>query len=232
LEIVKAMIGTHEEQAHSTRQVSPLTCGRKVWVVSYGHDHRGGTLHDVENDVIWLVAYRRHRSGSVDDFFPYCKSLDRDKQLLPTRRDYERMFKERDRRFAEAVVHEAPVILREAHATQSEYSCIVGGEMGACLSIEVDDELEVTAMTVAFDVTEIEGLEQAQLLLNPADHAQLGIPYAWGIPLIADERQRRGYFRVDCEGSAWQIESELAAFVESPVIRKTPGSPVERPLAA
>jgi hypothetical protein len=70
------------------------------------------------------------------------------------------------------------------------------------------------------------------ILLNPVEHEQLGIIDVWGIPVCADERQRRGFFRVDCEGSAWQIENELAAFIDAPAVVEAPASPVERPLAA
>jgi hypothetical protein len=165
LEIIKALVGTRSEQTTSTRQVSPLTCARQIWVVGYGNDHRGGTLHDPEHEVVWLVAYRRHRSGRDDDFFPYCKELDHAKRLLPTPEDYKRMFEERDLRFAEAVVHEAPIIRREARAAAGEYRCTVGGELGATLSVEIDEELEATAMTVAFHAHELETLAQGQLLL-------------------------------------------------------------------
>ncbi|HEV3094019.1 MAG TPA: hypothetical protein VGY30_05835 [Solirubrobacteraceae bacterium] len=165
LEIVKAFIGTHTDSPVSTRQVSPLTCGHEVWVVGYGDDHRGGSLHDPEAEVIWLLAYRRHRSGAEDDFFPYCRELDRDGLLLPKQADYARMYRERDRRFAEAVIHEAPVILREARATAGEYRCTVGGELGVGLTVEVDDELEAGAMTVAFQANKLETFAQGQLLL-------------------------------------------------------------------
>lgn len=84
LEIVKAFVKGRSTQSTSSRQVSPLTCGRDVWRLAYGHDHRGATLHDPEGEVIWLVAYGRHRSGQKDDFFPKCKALDAEERLLPT----------------------------------------------------------------------------------------------------------------------------------------------------
>lgn len=165
LEIVKAMISAHKENAFTGRTVSPLTCGHDIWVLTYGHDHRGGTLYDEVEQVIWLVAYHRHRAHEADDFFPYCTEIDREKRLLPTRDDYERMFKDRDRRFADAVVLEAPLIIRQAERVEGEYRCTVGGELGVGLSIEIDDELEARAMTVAFTVTDVETFEQGQLLL-------------------------------------------------------------------
>jgi hypothetical protein len=165
LEIVKAMISAHEENSFTARDVSPLTSGETIWVLTYGHDHRGGTFYDESQQVIWLVAYHRHRAHDPDDFFPYCTELDSRGCLLPTLADYERMFKDRDRRFADAVVHEAPMIIRDAERAEGEYRCTVGGELGVGLSIEIDDELEARAMTVAFDATEVETFEQGQLLL-------------------------------------------------------------------
>lgn len=166
LEIVKAMIAAHEERAFTGRTVSPLTCGQDIWVLTYGHNHRGGTFYDEAGQVIWLVAYHRHRAREHDDFFPYCTEIDREKRLLPTKEDYERMFEDRDRRFVDAVVYEAPLIVRKAEQTDGEYRCTVGGSLGAGLSIEIDNELEARAMTVAFAATDIETFEQGQLLLS------------------------------------------------------------------
>jgi hypothetical protein len=165
LEIIKAFTKDRFTEATSSRQVSPLTSGREVWRLGYGDDHRGATLYDANEAVIWLVAYGRHRSGQTDDFFPYCKQLDADGRLLPVRADYDRMFRERDRRFVHAVRIEAPVILCQARATDGEYRCKVGGELGAGISIEVDDELDATAITVAFMATDLETIEQSQVLL-------------------------------------------------------------------
>lgn len=74
------------------------------------------------------------------------------------------------------------------------------------------------------------------ILLHPDEHDRLGVSDLWDLPLLADARQRIGFFRVDCEGSAWQIESELAAHVDFSAgdqpAPELPESPVERPLAA
>src|ERR1700722_8096957 len=121
LEIVKAFVGDRATHSNGTRQVTPLSCSHEVWVLARGNDHRGATVHDVPREVVWLLAYGRHRSGKPDDFFPYCKGLDSDRRLLPTAADYKRMFTERDRWFAEAVRVEAPVILLKARKADGEY---------------------------------------------------------------------------------------------------------------
>lgn len=52
------------------------------------------------------------------------------------------------------------------------------------------------------------------ILLNPIDHALLGWDGLWGLPVLADERVRVKYVRIDCEGSTWGIERELAEAAE------------------
>lgn len=149
-EIVKALVGERFDKTESTRQVSPLTTGRKVWVLARGDDHRGGTWYDAQNRVVWLLAYRRHRSGDDADFFPYAKELDEAGSLLPSAEDYEWLFKDRDHRFAAAVRLEAPLILKKARSHPGEHRVMLGGAYGACVAVEVADE--VGATSVAFRV--------------------------------------------------------------------------------
>ncbi len=71
------------------------------------------------------------------------------------------------------------------------------------------------------------------ILLHPSEHAALDKDNLWGHPVLADDRVRLGYFRIDCEASAWDIERELALHIESPA--KVPLrvlDPVESPLVA
>jgi hypothetical protein len=154
LEIVKALVSERSSRTESTRRVSPLSSGHDIWVLARGHEHRGGTFFDQEARVVWLVAYGRHRSGSKDDFFPYCKDLDREDRLLPTKDDYERLLRDRDTRFARTVSVEAPLLLKRAREERGEQRAKLGGELGACLAIEVADNLEAT--TIAFEVETIE----------------------------------------------------------------------------
>ena len=132
------------------RQVTPLKCGRPVWVVAHQNDHRGATWYDADEEVVWLLAYRRHRSGSGDDFFPYVKDeLDEHNELLPTAEDYKGLILERDNRFVEAVRIEAPMILQEARQEPgTEHRYMLGGDLDTGISIEVADDLE--AITIAF----------------------------------------------------------------------------------
>lgn len=95
IDIVKELINGRSDRTEDRNEISPLTSGVPVWVLSRGHDHRGATFYDEDMDVVWLLAYGRHRSGEAKDFFPYCIELDEEDRLLPTDADYERMFDDR-----------------------------------------------------------------------------------------------------------------------------------------
>lgn len=48
-------------------------------------------------------------------------------------------------------------------------------------------------------------------LLNPTDHGLLGWDELWGVPVLADADVPVKRFRIDCAGSAENVEHELAA---------------------
>ena len=72
------------------------------------------------------------------------------------------------------------------------------------------------------------------ILLHPSEHAKLGVLSLWDLDVIADQRVPLGRFRVDCDGSAWGVEDELLAFIESSSVkeRTIPAPETEQPLAA
>ena len=148
LEIIRAFTDKRFDRTENTREVSPLTSGRTVWVLARGHDHRGGTWFDETERVVWLLAYRLHRSGAADDFFPWCKDLDSRGLLLPTKSDYERLFRDRDQRFAWSITIEAPILLKRARESGTEERAMLGGKYGACIAVESVPEIEAT--TIAF----------------------------------------------------------------------------------
>jgi hypothetical protein len=63
LEIVRALVRERSDKVTGGRQVNPISCGPDVWVVAHGNDHRGATVYDEFEEVVWLVSYHRHRSG-------------------------------------------------------------------------------------------------------------------------------------------------------------------------
>ena len=51
------------------------------------------------------------------------------------------------------------------------------------------------------------------ILLNPVDHDLLGWDELWGLPVLADERVPTKRVRIDCDGSAFGFEDEVAEAV-------------------
>ena len=47
------------------------------------------------------------------------------------------------------------------------------------------------------------------ILLNPGNYELFGWEELWGIPVLADDRVAPKRFRIDCDGSAFGIETEL-----------------------
>lgn len=161
--IIKAFTSKRADRTEDTRQVNDVRCKAPIWVLARGDDHRGGTLFDVKNRVVWLVATGLHRSGQPDDFFPYCVDLDRGGRLLPTAADYELLFNERTERFVYQMRVEAPLLLQQAAAApRTEVGGMLGGRFGVAITLEVDDDIEVT--TVAIQVGETPW-EQLMLVL-------------------------------------------------------------------
>lgn len=61
------------------------------------------------------------------------------------------------------------------------------------------------------------------VLLDPQTHAEFGWDELWGVPVLADERVAHRRFRIDCDGSAFGIEEEMSAVVDTE-------APAENPL--
>ncbi len=146
IDIVKALVKDRSDKTTDRNQINPLTCGVPVWVLSRGHDHRGATFFDEEERVVWLLASGHHRSGADTDAFRHFKALDAAQNLLPAAGDYERMFDERGMRFVDALVIEAPLILKEARESKEELKVLLGGDFGARVAIEIEDPVEATTL--------------------------------------------------------------------------------------
>jgi hypothetical protein len=61
------------------------------------------------------------------------------------------------------------------------------------------------------------------ILLNPGNHELFGWDELWGLPVLADDRVAPRRFRIDCGGSAFEIEEEVAEAIGTE-------APVEAPL--
>lgn len=61
------------------------------------------------------------------------------------------------------------------------------------------------------------------ILLNPGNYELFGWDELWGIPVTPDDRVLPKRFRIDCDGSAFGIEDEVAEAVAA-------SEPAQRPL--
>lgn len=148
-DIIKGFVGKRSSDPTDTRKVEPLTSGREVYTLGFGHRHRGATWHDEANRVIWLCAYGQHESGAADDAFPYFKQLDTEGRLLPMRGDYEGLIEDRNRRFADTVVDDAQRLLAEALEEPGiEKPAVLAGSVGVGVAVEVVETLEETYVAI------------------------------------------------------------------------------------
>lgn len=148
-DIVKGFVGKRSTDPADTRKIEPLTSGREVYTLGYGHRHRGATWHDEQNGVIWLCAYGRHESGALEDAFPYFKKFDAEGRLLPTRDDYERLIADRNRRFADSVVSDAQALLAAAREEPGvEKPGVLAESVGVGVAVEVVETLEETDVAI------------------------------------------------------------------------------------
>lgn len=147
--ICRAFVAQRSQRPEGTEKVQPITTNAEVYTLHAGR-WRGATWHDREHDVVWLLGCGYHRSGEVDDVYPYIKSLDAKDQLFPTADDYELLFEEQDRAFAQALINEAPKLLEDAkQRTAEEVRSTLGGTVRVSVWIEVAEGLDVAWLAVS-----------------------------------------------------------------------------------
>lgn len=165
--IVKAFLRERRSKFVGTRKVEPLTSGMEVWVLTQGQRHRGGTWHETRRKIVWLLAGGHHESGSPDDFFPYCKGLDQEGRLAPSKEDYKELLLEQDARFAAQILIEGPLLKKRAEKEGGEIKAKIGGRFGIAVAIEIADD--VRELSVAFDLRSVEVQEYIQAILAALD---------------------------------------------------------------
>ncbi len=153
--IVRAFENQRSGNPIGTKTVGPAAGERTLYRIGYGHNHRGATWYDPPKQAVWLCAYRLHRSGSPDDAFPYFQELTREGRIMPTVEDYQALFADRGRRFAETVHEDAQALLARARSSPGiEQIGVLGGEERTGVVVEVVETLEETY--VAFSVARID----------------------------------------------------------------------------
>ena len=162
-EIVKALRNQRHTVVHGTDTVGPAAGDDTFWVLRYSHHHRGATWFDTEENVVWLCAYARHRSGEPFDAFERFPQLIGEGLMRPTASDYEALRDDRAERFAAVVSFEAQDLLAAARAQPGvEERRVIGTTQPVGLVVHVVETLEETYVAVFGDTT---GLAQLQLLL-------------------------------------------------------------------
>ena len=68
-------------------------------------------------------------------------------------------------------------------------------------------------------------LQPKAILLNPGNHELFGWDELWGIPVLPDDRVAPKRFRIDCDGSAYGIEAEIADTIAAPEPLIVPAGP-------
>ena len=152
--IVRAFLRERRTKTTGTRQVGQLGSGKEIWVLTQAQRHRGGTWFEAQRDIVWLVAAGHHESGSKDDFFPYCRQLDKERRLAPAKDDYAALFLAQKERLAARILIDAPLLRKRARESEGEVSGQIGGKFGVKVAVEVADEIE--EISVAFDLRTLE----------------------------------------------------------------------------
>jgi hypothetical protein len=141
-EIIKALINRRSDGPTDTREVSPLSSGKRVYRLAYGNRHRGATWFDENEGVVWLLGYAQHEFEDRGDAFSQFKDLDEEGHLLPGPADYEALLRERDARFGASLAVQAEALLAEARRNPGrEVVAHLGGAIEVTVAITVVETL-------------------------------------------------------------------------------------------
>ena len=141
-EIVKALVKRRSDGPTDTREVAPLSSGKRVYRLAYGDRHRGATWYDERYGVVWLLAYAQHEFEDRGDAFPYFKELDENRRLLPGPADYEELLRERDGRLGSEIGADVERLLRQSReAPGMEVVGVLGGAVEVTIVVTVVESL-------------------------------------------------------------------------------------------
>jgi len=146
-DLVGKFVAMRSQDPTGTEKVQPLQNAQEVYTLHAGR-WRGATWHDRENNAVWLLAGRLHRSGAPDDAYPYFKGLDADERLLPTEGDYELLFLAQARSFANDVMDQAPSIIDEARRRSPAEVEAVLGAVPISVAVVAEDGMEFVYLAV------------------------------------------------------------------------------------
>lgn len=154
-EIVGAFRTKRDVNATGGKTVGPDAGARTIYRLGRGNDHRGATWFDSASRVVWLCAYRFHRSGAPDDAFPYFRELIASGKIWPQQEDYDWLDADRAARLAERLPEAAQDLLAAARATPNRERRAVIGSSDVGVIVVVIETLEETY--VALDMRTVVG---------------------------------------------------------------------------
>lgn len=148
-EVCKAFIAKRSQSPVGTEKVQPLNSNVQVYTLHAGR-WRGVTWHDQEEDIVWLLGCRFHRSGEREDAYPFFKDLDAAERLLPTEEDYLIHFDLQARELPVRLQEVAQEILERARRRRGEeLREVIGGTFPVSVVVERENELEQVWVAVS-----------------------------------------------------------------------------------
>ena len=148
-EVCKAFIAKRSQSPVGTDKVQPLNSNVQVYTLHAGR-WRGVTWHDQEEDIVWLLGCRFHRSGEREDAYPFFKDLDAAERLLPTEEDYLIHFDLQERELPARLQEVAQEILERARRRRGEeLREVIGGTFPVSVVVERENELEQVWVAVS-----------------------------------------------------------------------------------
>ena len=146
--IVAAFESKRSMHTGAGKTVGPAAGDKSFFHLGIGDDHRGATWFQSKTDVVWLCAYRFHRSRSDDDFFKWVQPLIDDGSLLPTGADIGLLVRERALRFRHMAPIHAAQIMEKARGSGQVIEGQLADEVGVRVKVEASGADEF--VSVAF----------------------------------------------------------------------------------
>jgi len=153
------MAGRHGIVSAFRRERSSATAGpdhlgssrgrRPLTVLRHTNDWRGVTWFDGAENVVWLCACARHRSGTPDDAFPFFRTLQDVGLIWPTDDDYEALAADRGAQFAAFVLDDAPRLLQMARDEPATEQVLTIGREPVSVVVHIVETLEHTFVAVS-----------------------------------------------------------------------------------
>jgi len=153
--IVKAFRTKRTSEPGDGETIGPSAGDRTLYKLRGGQRHRGATLYDSVEQVVWLCAYGFHESGEPDDAYKLFATLIESRTIAPATADYRRLALERARRYRDLVrTHSDQLVRLGLEARGQAVAGVLGRELPTRLTVSPDGDL--LDLTVAFPARRID----------------------------------------------------------------------------